>query len=204
MALPLLSGCSSGMRAGLLTLKEEILSPPQQVRQTPLKPAYRYLLVESHGQEALLVWVGNEPGPFGDTSIWVSADGVVLRFAQGRLVGVSEVRRSWLMVSESAVSKVHHRTLSRQAVDRQPGLHLGIMNTIEKTVLPAKPDFMQWVEGMSDMNWVQEINTATGERHTVYAVSSGLEPAMAGQRCMTPEWCLRWQTWSAMKPAPSQ
>jgi hypothetical protein len=96
--LQLLSACASGFSAGLSSLLDEVRSPPSSARQTPLKAGIRYLLVENNQREALMVWVGNEIGPMGPTTIWVSADGVVLRLAQGRLVGISEPTRQWPLI----------------------------------------------------------------------------------------------------------
>lgn len=193
----LLGACSSGMRAGLLTLQQEVMPTRQEVRQSPLQPGVRYLLVEERGQEALLVWVGNEKGPLGETSVWVSADGVIVRLVQGRLVGVSEPQRTWHLTSETAVT-VAGASQMRQTTDVQPGFHIGLVRTIEKKSLSVEPRPLAWVEETRDLSWVEEVDIATGQRLALFAMN-GLNQTIAGQRCMSPEWCLRWQTWPANK-----
>ena len=193
----LVGACSSGIKAGLLTLQQEVMPTRQEVRQSPLQPGVRYLLVEERGQEALLVWVGNEKGPLGETSVWVSADGVIVRLVQGRLVGVSEPQRTWHLTSETAV-KVAGTSQLRQTTDVQPGFHMGLVRTIEKKSLPVAPRPLAWFEETRDLNWVEEVDIATGQRLALFAMN-GLNQTIAGQRCMSPEWCLRWQTWPANK-----
>ena len=76
------------MKAGFMTLKDEVMPSRSDVRKTALQTNYRYLLVETEGQEALMVWIGNEPHRLGQASVWVSSDGVIIRMVKGKLVGV--------------------------------------------------------------------------------------------------------------------
>jgi hypothetical protein len=177
------------MRAGLLTFQQEITSDHLAVHQRPLRPELRYLLVQNNDQEALMVWVGNEPSPVGEASVWVSSDGVVMRLSEGRLIGISEPRRYWRLVAESA------RT---QTTDEQPGLRLGLERTIEKTAVPNSNLPKSWRDMSPDMQGTEEIDRVSGKRLTLYAAHPASE-VMAGQRCITPAWCLRWQTWPTTK-----
>ena len=54
----LVGACSSGMKAGLLTLQQEVMPTHQDVRSTTLRPGVRYLLVEEQGREGC--WFGSE------------------------------------------------------------------------------------------------------------------------------------------------
>jgi hypothetical protein len=201
-AMLVLTACNSGMVAGLRTLQDEVMPTRLDVRQITLQPSFRYLLVEHKNQQALMVWVGHEKGPLGETTIWVSADGVILRLVQGRLVGVDEPARSWRLTSETVdTSSTVEQTPISQTSDEQPGFRLGVFRTVEKIELPSKPESMSWVEGNPDWQWVAEVDSTSGQSLAFYGMNAHRE-TMVGQRCLTPEWCLRWQAWPA-KPSTS-
>ena len=197
--LQLLSGCASGFSAGLSSLLDEVRSSPSSVRQTPMKTGIRYLLVEDNQREALMVWVGNEVGPMGPTTIWVSADGVVLRLTQGRLVGISEPSRQWRLISESKLAPTGDdpRPLHfLQTTDEQPGQRMGVIRQVSK--LPVKASSQTTSSLPEGLHWEQELDVTTG---TLLALHGFLRPEgeiAAGQRCIHPGWCLRWQTWPAL------
>lgn len=196
----LMGACSSGMKAGLITLQQEVMPTRQDVRQSPLQPGVRYLLVEERGQEALLVWVGTEQGPLGETTVWTSADGVIVRLVQGRLVGVAEPLRTWRLTSETAFA-VANTSQFRQRSDVQPGYRMGLVRTIEKKIVPSVPRPMPWVEENRHLNWIEEVDVSTGQRLAIVAVNE-MNQTIAGQRCISPQWCLRWQAWPANPPRP--
>ena len=204
VAVGLLVGCSSGQMAGVRAFQEEVFPRHLPVRQTALKPEFRYLLVEAKGQEALMIWVGTERSALGETSVWMSADGVVLRLAQGRLVGVSEPHRSWRLTAESPLLTNPASTtqsLFSQTSDEQPGYRLGIKRTIEKLDLPAHHQTPEWALVYPHLRWIQEIDVSSGERLAVYGTNEQ-NHTLAGQRCLGPDWCLRWQVWPAMTLSP--
>ena len=196
----LMGACSSGMKAGLITLQQEVMPTRQDVRQSPLQPGVRYLLVEERGQEALLVWVGTEQGPLGETTVWTSADGVIVRLVQGRLVGVAEPLRTWRLTSETAFAVANTSQFSQRS-DVQPGYRMGLVRTIEKKIVPSVPRPMPWVEESRHLNWIEEVDVSTGQRLAIVAVNE-MNQTIAGQRCISPQWCLRWQAWPANPPRP--
>lgn len=198
-AVVLLVGCSSAQMAGWWTLQEEVMPRQLPVRQMTLKPEFRYLLVENKGQEALMVWVGMEHSALGETSVWMSADGVVLRLVQGRLVGVSEPHRSWRLTTESPVStnpSLTTRPQFSQTSDEHPAFRLGIKRSIAKVDLTANPQTTGWAVDAQDLRWTQEVDISSGQRLAMHGMNAQ-NHTMAGQRCMTPDWCLRWQVWPA-------
>jgi uncharacterized protein YcfL len=196
-AVVLLVGCGSAQVAGLRTFQEEVMPSQLPVRQTALKPEFRYLLVESKGQEALMIWVGTERSALGETTVWMSADGVVIRLVQGRLVGVSEPHRSWRLVSESPTNTSSaSRSQFIQTSDEHPGFSLGIQRTINKVELPLDPKTTAWAVVAQDLRWTQEVDISSGQRLALHGTNAH-NHTMAGQRCLTPEWCLRWQAWPA-------
>lgn len=198
LASLVLHGCSSGMKAGLLTVQNEVMPSRSDVRKAALHPQYRYLLVETDGQEALMVWTGNEPHRLGQARVWVSADGVIVRTVNGRVVGVSEPRRQWELVSETPALPSSPSTGTRllQTSDAQPGFRTGMVRTIEQTTLPAAQQPASWFDQAPQLHWLQEIDPTSGERLALYGLNMNKQ-TVAGQRCMTAQWCLRWQSWPA-------
>lgn len=196
----LLCACGSDIRTGLSSIRQEIMPTAQTVRHLPLKPELRYLLVQSEGREALMVWVGTERTLLCEASVWVSADGVVMRLCNGRLIGVSEPKRQWQLIDESPALSVtppmSDRSIHRQTMDEQPGFHIGMVRTIEKIPLTGINQPISWVVTHREMQWTEEVDRLSGTRLTLYAVNPEHD-WMAGQRCMTPDWCLQWQTWPA-------
>ncbi len=198
LASILLCGCSSGMKAGILTIKSEVTSDLADVRKTSLNPNFQYLLVETSGQEALLVWVGNEPHQLGEAQVWVSADGVIIRTVSGRLVAVSEPNRHWQLVYEKVTSPLLPGTTARcsQITDMQPGYLMGVERAIDQKILPPDQQPKTWFDQKTQLQWLQEIDPMTQERLAI----SGFDKnnyIVAGQRCITAKWCLRWQSWPA-------
>lgn len=192
------------MRAGLLSIQQDIMPSPQSARHTPLKPDLRYLLVQSGGREALMVWVGTERTSLCEASVWVGADGVVVRLCDSRLVGVSEPQRQWQLLDESAALSTPpvstNRSIHHQTTDQQPGFLFGNIRTVEKISLPNLDTPMTWFSKHPQMQWVEERDHFSGVRLTLYTVNSEHD-GMAGQRCITPDWCLQWQTWPVKSPA---
>jgi hypothetical protein len=192
------------MRAGLLSLQQDIMPSAQSVRHYPLRPDLRYLLVKSEGREALMVWVGKEQTNLCEASVWVSADGVVMRLCGGRLVGVSERQRQWQLVDESMLSVAQpsssDRSIHRQTSDEQPGFHLGVARTIEKIHLTTHEQPTSWFVMPQTVQWVEERDHLSGDQLSFYAVNTDHD-WIAGQRCITAQWCVQWQTWPSKSTA---
>ena len=75
-----------------------------------------------------------------------------------------------------------------------------IANSIEKIKLTDLHKPIPWFDTQHEAQWVEEIDLHSGAQLTLYAVNAELG-WMAGQRCMTPDWCLQWQTWPATSHA---
>lgn len=193
-----LCGCSSGMKAGILTIKSEVSPDRSDVRKTSLNPNFQYLMVETSGQEALLVLVGIEPHKLGQAQVWVSADGAIIRTVSGRLVAVSEPSRYWQLVDEKLPSSVLHSKTERrlQITDMQPGGLMGVLRAVDLKILPPDQQPDTWFIQHTQLEWLQEIDPVTHERLAISGFNKN-NYIVAGQRCMTAKWCLRWQSWPA-------
>lgn len=191
-----LSGCNTNYVAGIKTLRSEFLVDPTEARRAEIDPGHLYMLVESNGKEALLAWVGEEPHSLGIARIWASTDGVIVRTVNGLLVGISEPKRSWLLNAqhhESANWKNPGKnSLLIQTTDLQPGYRINHNAIVEQRPVSYNTN-LTWAS-KGDLLWIEEVEVSTGLRLAVYG--KGINNQIyAGERCMTDQWCLRWQTW---------
>ena len=191
------------MQAGLQTFQTEFApSNAQTIRNTPLQPQYRYLLLESGGQEALVVWIGDEPHPLGKASVWTSADGVIIRTVNGQLAGVTEPQRSWQLQAQRPLTTAPQATNTPSTapteleltVDIQPGHKLGLRQRTLQHPLPANTHPLPWSTVSTPVQWVAQTDVHTGQTLALYGMNTQGQ-TLAGERCMTPQWCVRWQTW---------
>lgn len=194
-----LTGCSLGSNAGMATLRGEIRSAEPSPRLVPLQSGVKYLLVKHEKREALMVWIGNETSAMGDVSVWVSADGVILRLSKtGQLLGVAETTRHWRTVSKTPFTPEkpdkNKKTLV-ETTDLQPGYRLGVQRPVDVSKIDAPSDDGLWFVKAADLEWTQKLDSSTGQK--IGAV--GRHPTnldhVAGYRCIASDWCLRWQSW---------
>lgn len=198
-----LVACNSGMHAGLKTIKDEVFPRTVDVKRIDLQAQYRYLLVEQKGQEALLVWVGDESSHKGPVNVWVSADGVIIRTLHGQLMGVTEPQRQWALRSESldlALIAATSNLRSIQITDTQPGFRMGVHREIEHRSFTPTDALVKWFNKGHLLRWVEELDAKSGERLAILGLDAA-HATVAGQRCMSPQWCIRWQTWPPKGPS---
>ena len=189
--------CSSGMNAGWRTLQQEIAPLRANVRQKELNPNYRYLLIQQNEQESLLVWVGNEQSLVGVLSVWVSADGVVVRLCEGRLIGISELKRRWQIIERRSVVSQDDAQLNarwvQQISDLIPDYEMGHVQLLALRSL-SPPKYSAWFLNHESLSWFEEYEVSSGLQTAVFAMTDE-QKIVGGQRCMTPTWCVRWQSW---------
>src|SRR5687767_8561027 len=86
LAVPVLSACTSGMGAAVASLRL-ILPGGTQADTTKLDPKFAYLRV-TRGKHVGLLWRGNiERTPAGETEVYYSGSGEVVRLRHGLVVG---------------------------------------------------------------------------------------------------------------------
>ena len=188
-----LTACSPTLRAGWQTV-EQAWATPTAVRHSRLDPALLYLLVHHQDREALLVWVGDEPGPLGLTRVWVGADGVVLRTAQGRLVGVAEPTRNWRLISQDTPVASGSSTTVTQTVNMQPGHRLGLRVPLQRRPLSSAPSPTRWLGDATGLRWEEE-RPVDAARPPIWLARDAQGHVVYGQQCLAVDWCLSWQTW---------
>jgi hypothetical protein len=186
------------MHAGILTLQQVVMPRKVDVQRTALKSELKYLWMQEHDREALLVWVGTERTAQGNVSVWVSADGVIIRLLEGRLVGISEPLRSWHLIREKPLELGQNSDVFPKAMiqtsDQQPGFRIGVERHVSQVLRTSAPASVTWYAGTPDVRWFAEIDTRSGLQTAYFAVTSE-DRAIAGQRCIESDWCVRWQSW---------
>ena len=187
------------MQAGVLTLQQDVMPRKVDVQRTALKSEFKYLWMQDHDREALLVWVGTERTAQGNVSVWVSADGVIIRLLEGLLVGISEPLRSWHLIREKPLEQVQNSDVFPKAMiqtsDQQPGFRIGVERHVRQVLLMSAPAAsVTWYAGTSNVRWLAEIDTRSGLQTAYFAITSE-DGAIAGQRCIESDWCVRWQSW---------
>jgi hypothetical protein len=196
-----LSGCSVIQHAGLATFTNDILTRSHSVRHIPVQADVKYLLITQEKRESLLVWIGNEFSAIGAVSVWISADGVVVRLGQdGQLVGVSEKTRNWQIYSQVLLKPTTQDSEKNKIIeitDAQPGYRLGVKKQLQKLELESPIKNNQWYLNTNKFSWSQLLEISTGKILSIYGQHLTDSNHMAGQRCIDENWCLRWQTWPA-------
>jgi hypothetical protein len=197
------------MRAGLDTLRQ---AWPGSTGALPdavaLDARYRYLRVQVEGRTGLMVLADHDPGPQGRTAVWYSADGVVLRLAEGRIAGVTDGVRSWQWVSAAApidwqAVVTRGPTRFEQIIDRQPGWRFGERRARVVQAMASAPALHRAVGLPPQVQWFEERNASGAPQPVWYAVVLSAEGAqvMYGQTCLETDWCLSWQPWPAAAEA---
>ncbi len=216
----LLGGCSTTTRAGLRTITQALQGGDEIDPTQPLDPQLHYLRVHIGRQVGLMVGAGEVPTPQGAQTRWYSADGVVLRLAQGRVAAIHDGARSWAWVADEgrdqgpgvidwqgvAAGRVQRFT---QVSDRQPGYRVGIAREREirmtSQTLPA--DVLEASRHLTaSVTWFEERNTRGEPEPAWYAVDLSAQPprVVFGQACLQADWCLSWQAWPPQAPQPAR
>jgi hypothetical protein len=209
----LLSGCSTTARAGLDTIAQALRGANPDVERLELNPQLTYLRVQIGRQVGLMVRADEPsiaPAELSDRSRWYSADGVVLRFAQGRIVAMHDRERSWAWVDSpqpvdwrrAAAGEVQRW---REVSDQQPGYRLGRLRERELQVVRAVPpgDVLEASRHLTaPVTWFEERNVSGDPQTTWYAVDLSAPTARVvyGQTCLQEDWCLNWQVWPPQAP----
>jgi hypothetical protein len=207
-----LGGCSTTTQAGLQTIAQAFAAG-DDIEQQQLDPQLKYLRVQIGRQAGLMVFAGDIAGPQSPQARWYSADGVVLRLAQGRIAAVNDGARAWSAVDGPAlldwprVAAGQHQRW-REISDQQPGYRLGLARERELRVLTQAPpvevlDASRHVT--AGVAWFEERNLTGDPRPAWYAVDLSAQPARVvfGQTCLQADWCLNWQPWPPQPPEPS-
>lgn len=214
MPSTLLGGCSTTMQAGVQTIAQALGAGDGDVEQQPLNPQLKYLRVQIGRQAGLMVNAGDIASAHGPQARWYSADGVVLRLAQGRIAAVNDGARAWRLVDGPAPLDWQRIAAGqpqrwREVSDQQPGYRFGITRERELRVLAQTPP-IEVLEASrhvtAGVTWFEERSPRGDPQPAWYAVDLSAQPARVvfGQTCLQADWCLNWQAWPPQPPQATQ
>ncbi len=174
-----------------------------QSSQTPAPvpdPSLRYLRAELGGRIAYLVLGYTDPGPDGQTEVYYSATGEVLKLRRGRLVGTAglpldwrEVRQTgapdWQALDATPAADPSAASSYLRERDVMPGYRFSIRDAVQVHAI-ASPGPLAGFAGAS-LRWFEE------RSRPVDAAAEALPPARfavragaAGSRVVYSEQCL--------------
>ena len=199
----LFASCTSGTSAIVRSLE---LASNGGVQETaaPTTPGISYIRILSEGHSAYLALGYVEPWPAGDTEIWYSAKGEVLRLRNGRIVGTTGLSTDWREVRLPKLppwSRIGNAPLQYQrSRDEMPDYRFNITETLSvRAVLPPKTSQLKDRDPAS-LHWFEETVSAGLPMsielpRSLYAVelAKGNETVVYGETCLTTTLCLAWQ-----------
>ncbi len=187
-----------------------------------LNPNFRYLRVTVGGRIAFLAGGDIDSDPRGPVEVWYSAQREVLRFQNGRLMGVVGLTTEWRNVSLleapswSAVARSQQPVQWVRVRDVMPGYRYGVRDELLlRVIFPPQKSALQRLDPQS-LTWFEErlhpeprtgyvaklLGGPADEKPLPparYAVDlrGGKETVVYGEQCIAPDFCFTWQRWSA-------
>ena len=171
---------------------------------TPSTPGIQFIRVLSEGHAAYLALGYVEPRPEGNTEIWYSAKGEVLRLRNGRIVGTVGLTTDWREVRLPKLppwSQIGNSPLQyRRSRDEMPDYRSNIVEIL--SVRAVQPPKVSQLKGRDSagLHWFEETIYAGPQKSkelppSLYAVelSKGSETVVYGETCLTTSLCLAWQ-----------
>lgn len=200
-----LCACAPGAKAITESLRF-VKSGSGDKQDMLLAPGMRYLRVQSGGGVAIMALGYVETGASGETEIWYSAIGEVLKICNGRIVGSAgldhdwrEVRLPtlprWSAVGTAAISYERER-------DEMPGYRLNLMDTVFVRAIAPPADTALIGIDAQNLTWYEEraIPDKSGgialptARFGVTAAADR-DTVTYAEQCLAATLCLSWQRW---------
>lgn len=170
----------------------------------PTTPGIDYLRISSGDSTAYLALGYVEPGETGNTEIWYSAKGEVLKLHNGRIIGTVGLSTDWREVKLPKLppwSRIGHSALRyERSRDVMPDYRFNLTETITlRAIAPPKTSRLQnWKT--DELHWFEETISSNMQNlsevpPSLYAVdiSKGRETVIYGETCLTQTLCLVWQ-----------
>lgn len=200
-----LYACAPGASAIAESLR--LLKPGALDRhEATLVPGVRYLRVLFDGGVTLMALGYVEPGPEGDTEVWYSAEGEVLRIRHGRIVGSAGLATDWRDVRLPRLPRwstlAHGPVRYERSRDEMPGYRMNIKEAVQVRAIepPARNALIGYVP--NQLAWYEESIAGAGKDKPVlppsrFAVKTkaDVETVAYGEQCLAENMCLTWQLW---------
>lgn len=200
----LLAACTSGTSAIVRTLELASTGGAMEV-SVPTTPGIQYIRVLSEGHTAYLALGYVEQSRDGNTEIWYSAKGEVLRLRNGRIVGTAGLATNWREVRLPKLplwSQIGNSPLEYQrSRDEMPDYRFNILETLSlRSVVPPKTSQLKGRDPATGLHWFEETVIAGSQKSkqlppSLYAIdfSKGSGTVIYGETCLTTRLCLAWQ-----------
>jgi hypothetical protein len=200
-----LGACTTGSSAIEDTIRF-IRSPNKDVASATLRTDIRYLRLTTDGRVLLLALGYLEPGSEGDTEVWYSGTGEVLRLRRGRIIGATGLATDWRAVrlpplprwTDVATTPI---TFKRER-DQMPGYRYNITDTIALRAIAAPTRSALLGIDAASLRWFEE-RIIAGPKEDIglpparygVAVHGKQETVVYAEQCLVPDLCLTWQHW---------
>lgn len=199
LALLSLCACTAGTSAISESLR--LLVPRDaEADRAVLRPGWRYLRVGIDGRVALLVLGYTEPHAGGETEVWYSAKGEVLKTRRGRIVATAGLTTDWREVRLPALprwSAVGATPIRYQRErDEMPGYRAGIRETLALRAIAAPGRGAPRQIDAARLRWYEERDDNDGAaQRSLYAVhiAGDAETVLYSEQCLTRNLCLTLQ-----------
>jgi len=200
-----ISGCTTGSSAIGESFRL-LRSDDSRVDSAPLRPDIQYLRLTTKGRVVLLALGYVEPGPDGDTEVWYSGTGEVLKIRHGRIVGTTGLATDWRAVRLSDAPQWSEVPAAgrqyRRERDVMPGYRYNMTEAIALRPIQAPDRVALLGVAPKDLRWFEERvvagpKDALGLPPARFAVSLAgkVETTVYAEQCLAADLCLSWQRW---------
>ena len=204
-----LGACTTGSSA-IVDAFRLVRSKGATTESANLRSDVRYLRLTTGGRVVLLVLGYIEPSSEGETEIWYSGTGEVLKLRRGRIVGTTGLATDWRSVRlPSLPSWVSVSTMPqeyRREHDEMPGYRYNIAETIALRATSAPEHTAVIGVAPSDLRWFEERVVAGPQAALALPpaqfavdVRTDRETTVYAQQCLAADLCLTWQRWPPEK-----
>lgn len=204
LSLLLLASCTSGTSAIVRSLA--LATGNAQETSAPSAAGIRYLRISSEGNTAYLALGYVESNIEGNTEVWYSAKGEVLKLRNGRIIGTVGLATDWRDVRLPKLprwSQIGHASLRyERSRDVMPDYRFNLTETITLRAIPAPKASRLQPQESNNLQWFEEritdtdgLQNQTALPPSLYAVdiSKASEIVVYGETCLAENLCLAWQ-----------
>lgn len=196
--------CSTDQAATWDTVRYAV-SPAAAPDSRPLPDGFSYLRLTVNGVPVMVALGYVDQDPLGrPVHVWYSSAGEVMRTQAGRLVGLVGTPVEWRQVMLSARTpewaRLAQPTAFQRTVDVSPGYQWGQQHELTVQPTPAPTDTALVRMAPETLRWFTEHEQQGRALPARYAVAPGTGQVVYGEQCLSPAFCLTWQTWPPTRP----
>ena len=178
-------------------------------RAQVLNPQYRYLRANFDGRPFLLVlgYIDADPASGEPIDVWYTGQGEVLKFKNGRLLGMTGTQADWLAVRHISLPTWAEAAAMRDAAtisyvrmrDSKASYQFGIQEQVTLQRIPAPPVSPLGGLPANDLVWLEErYSTRAHLPPSQFAVRQDATSSRVvySRQCLSAQMCLSFQEWT--------